>query len=162
MRSPVRAQRGYALLVVLGVIVVMMLIVVAGIKLTGQSAAGAGQHKRREAMAACANAARGWVMAQIRPGAQGRAENLKIHGELNTGEYTIRSGHLGAVATASGYPPAVTRCREAATSGLGGDITNITWPEAGGTAQCYRAVVHCINNTTRDATEVEFVLRLSI
>lgn len=156
-------QRGFSLLTVLVVLMVMLLLVAGALSFTGQEVAGAAQHVRRETMSACATAARNYIMSQIRTGAQGRAVNQFIAGELDLGEFVVRTGHMDDTPGPTGPPPAVSPCPLNASGGAMMDLTNTTLGFGGALGrQCFRIVATCIDTQTNSAREVEFQVTIAL
>ena len=152
-------QRGFTLVTVLVVLTVMALLVAGALTFTGQEVASATQHVRRESMAACVEAARSYVLSQIRTGAEGRVVNRDIQGELDMGDFLVRTGHLDATSA----QPAVAPCAPSG-GGVGMiDLTNTTLGAGGSFGrQCLRIVAHCIDKQTQARREVEFQMILAL
>lgn len=156
-------QRGFSLLTVLVVLMVMLLLVAGALSFTGQEVAGAAQHVRRETMSACATAARNYIMSQIRTGAEGRAVNPFIAGQLDLGEFVVQTGHLDQGLGPGGYPRAVSPCPLNASGGAMMDLTNTTLGFGGSLGrQCFRIVATCIDNRTNSRREVEFEVTIAL
>ncbi|MGA9521417.1 MAG: prepilin-type N-terminal cleavage/methylation domain-containing protein [Myxococcaceae bacterium] len=155
-------QRGYTLLTAMVVVLVITILVAAAVMFTGREAASASQHKRREAASSCAVAARNWALSQIQGGVGSRLNNTNITGALDTGEYTIVSGHIDD--PSDGGTNAVAECPRELQGGAAMDLTNTTLHGLSGPGgrQCYRIVASCRHNQTGDVTEVEFMVRLAL
>lgn len=158
--------RGFSLITALIVVVVLTMLIAAAITFTGQEAASASQHKRRETIASCATAARNYILSQLRSGVSGRASNPHIAGQVDVGELIIRTGHLDAPDPADGGTPqlAMAPCPQNLQGDVMMDLTNLTFfgNAGGGGGQCYRVITHCIDKQTGDRSEVEFMVRLAL
>ena len=163
MRKP--SQRGLSLLTAMVIVAVLVFLVAAALVFTGQEVSSAAQHRRKEGLSSCVTAARNFVLSQIRTGATGKANNQTISGELNAGDFTVRTGHLDQYPDAgSPFPIAVTPCPLSTGGGAMIDLTN-TSPGPGGSVggrSCLAVVAHCIDNQTGAREEVEFQVRLSL
>lgn len=158
-------RRGVSLLASLIVVGVLVILVAAAVSFTGQERQSAAQHVRREALTGCVQAARNLVVSQLRGGALGAGLDLSaIRGEVETGEYRMRTGHL--TPAVEGGAPGVSTCSNDVENGSwgAGDLTNVVVDPAAnrpGSGRCYAVVAHCEDRQTRGVREVEFQLRLS-
>ena len=107
-------------------------------------------------------AARNWALSRIQSGIGSRANNTTISGALDTGDYTILSGHIDDAS--DGGTNAVAECPLGMQGGAMMDLTNTTMHGLAGVGgrQCYRIVANCRHNQTGDMTEVEFMVRLAL
>lgn len=166
-RIPVRAsrRRGVSMLASIIVMGVMVVLVAAAITFTGQERKSAGQHLRSEALNGCVQAARNVVVSQLRGGAAGAALDLDaIRGQVATGEYRMRTGHLDDPTDGGG--PGVTACADDGdnTAWAAMDLTNtVVDPNAAraGAGRCYSIVASCQDLETQASREIEFQLRIA-
>ena len=161
-----KAQRGVSLLAVLIVIVVVTTLVASAVTFTGQESTSANRHLSHESLAACSLAARNYVLSQLRTGALGRLRNPQIAGELDTGEFFIRTGHLDEGADGE-FKPAMRPCLDSGGASMAvQDLTNaMPGLNAGGGsglgAQCLNLVAHCVEKQSGALGEIEFQVRLA-
>lgn len=166
-RNPLKAahRRGVSMIASMIVIGVLVVLVAAAITFTGQERQSAAQHLRREALNGCVQAARNVVVSQLRGGAAGSALDLaNIRGEAETGQYRMRTGHLGDETVGGG--PGVTTCANESDNSAWAamDLTNtVVDPNAprAGAGRCYSIVASCEDVETRASREVEFQLRIA-
>jgi hypothetical protein len=163
-----RAQRGVSLLAVLIVIVVVTTLVASAVTFTGQESTSANRHLSHESLSSCSLAARNYVLAQLRTGALGRLRNPQIAGELDTGEFLIRTGHMGE-GDGGSFAPAMRPCLGSGNGDPNMSVYDLTnsmpgLPNGGGAgfgSQCLNLVAHCLEKQSGAVGEVEFQVRLA-
>lgn len=163
-----RRSRGASLLTTLIVVGVLTLLVAGAVAFTGQERISASQYVRREVLAACVQSARNLTVSKLRASfAQGM--NTDIKGEVDTGDFIMRTGHIDAPA---GGGPGVSEEGNGSRGGMVSvNMANRVWggapngePGAGtgfGQLRVYRVVAHCTDKMTQAQSEVEFQVRLA-
>jgi hypothetical protein len=161
-----RSDRGSSLLLAMIALAVLSILAAAALTYTGQESSSASQFEKREALSACATAARNWMMSFFQAGSSNGVDMLKLAGRIDAGRFWIQTGHLDQIGLDGGFAPGI-ELGEGTLSTVGfSDLTNTTLKRPGGAGgglrRAYRAVATCVDKETRAVTEAEFEVLLAL
>ena len=162
MPSNLANERGSSLIVVVIALSVMMVVAAAGISFTQRERGAAGAAMNAQLVASCAEAARSYMLAQLRTvgvAPTGIVIDSPLLDEVEVARQSrMRSGHFDQVSV-SGVD-VLSSSGFGASVGTARDITNQLSADNTLGGRFYRMVVHCESRGKQH--ELEFVVRFGL